>query len=156
MFFRDMLSFEQHIRRLDLVLDGASIPQQRYDFVSVGWSRNWVHDGVSEVASQAIEDWVLGEDYGLRNSSIDDFNLKEILLEEFKEFKIFAFFFLVGLIDSAGVSQLFFEFEENDDDVENGHHIFVKLATSNLIDLFNGIFFCSQVSGLHLRHEYVH
>ena len=36
MFFRDMLSFEQHIRRLDLVLDGASIPQQRYDFVSVG------------------------------------------------------------------------------------------------------------------------
>lgn len=122
----------------------------------MGGPGDGVHDCVPEIAGQTVEDWELGENDGLSDSSVDDFNLKQIFLQKVEELNIFTLFLLVGLVNSARVSKLLFEFEENDDDVEDGHHVIVELATSNLVDQLDRILLPPQPYPLHLGHQNVH
>jgi hypothetical protein len=111
----------------------------------VGGSQHFFHNCISQITRKTIKDRVFGEDDGLGVASIHDFNLKQAFLNEFIHLNIFRSELIIHGVDPASISKFLFHVLENDNDVDDCHHIIVEDTFPLVIDVFDDILLCVKL-----------
>lgn len=136
-----LLHLQQTVRRFNFCLNRTGIPQQWHDFVTVSRALHFLHDCIAKITWKTVENRVFGENNGLGCSSIHNLNLQKTFFEEFEHGQVFWSEFVVHGVNSTAFSQFFLHVIEDNDDVDDSHHIIVENALLHFVDILNHIFF---------------
>jgi hypothetical protein len=102
---------------------------------------HFLHHCISKIAGKTVENWVFGENNGLSCSSIHNLNFQKTFFEEFEHGQVFRSEFVVHGVNPTAFAQFFLHVLEDNDDIDDGHHIVIEDALLHFVDILNHIFF---------------